>query len=71
MSNIWGYLAPVIIILAIFMLNAVLPGRWVDGYITRQGSKEKMRYRLNGLSVLTLAVMIWFVAGYSETLPFN
>lgn len=71
MSNIWGYIAPVIVISAIFLLNALLPGRWVDGYITRPDSKEKMRYRLNGLSVLTLAVMVWFIAGYSETLPFN
>ncbi len=49
MDKITGFLAPTIIALIIFILNAFLPGRWVTGYITRPGSTEKMRYHLNGI----------------------
>ena len=52
MDKILGVLAPVIIMAAIFFLNAFLPGRWVRGYITKPGSAEKMRYHLNGILVL-------------------
>lgn len=71
-----GFLAPFIIICAIFILSLLLPGRWVNGYITKPGSmepgsKEKMRYRLNGLPVLFVVVLIWFLLGYFDVFPYD
>ena len=71
MDTTLGFLAPVIIIAVIFILNVLLPGRWVNGYITKPNSLEKMRYHLNGISVLFVVVIAWFLLGYFEILSFD
>jgi len=71
MDMIPGFLAPIIVALLIFVLNISLPGKWVDGYITRKNSTEKMRYHLNGIIVFFVVVMGWFVLGYTDILPFD
>ena len=71
MDKILGLLAPILISLVIFILNAVLPGRWVTGYITRTNSTEKMRYRLNGILVFFIIVAMWFLSGFFDLVPFD
>ena len=64
MEKILGFLTPVFVYLFIFILNYILPGRWVTGYVCKPGTNEKLRYRLNGLIVLFTVLFTWFVAGY-------
>lgn len=71
MDKILGFLAPGIISFVIFILNIVLPGRWVKGYITKKNSTEKMRYHLNGITVFFTVVLLWFLAGYFKLIPFD
>ncbi len=71
MENIIGALAPVFIIALIFVLNAMLPGRWVRGYISKPGSEEKVRYHLNGIYVFFVMVALWFILGITGTVPFD
>ena len=71
MENILGFLAPIIIYAFIFLLNAVLPGRWVVGYATKADSTEKLNYRLNGLLVLVLTVACWFLLGSLKIMPWD
>ena len=71
MEQALAFLAPVLIYAIIFILNAVLPGRWVTGYVTKQNSTEKLRYRLNGIVVLFTVVLIWFLLGYKEIMPWD
>ena len=71
MTQMLGYLAPVLIYVLIFFLNALLPGRWVTGYVTREGSSEKLRYHLNGILVLFTVIILWFLAGYFKLMPWN
>ena len=59
MDKAAGFLAPIIIYAIIFILNTVLPGRWVTGYATKPNSTEKLRYRLNGIIVLFVVVAAW------------
>jgi protein-S-isoprenylcysteine O-methyltransferase Ste14 len=66
-----GFLAPVVIISAILLLNATLPGRWVTGYINRPASAEKMRYHLNGFSVFIVIITLWFIFGNSGLIPYD
>lgn len=66
-----GFFAPLFIYALIFLLNAILPGRWVTGYVTKQNSSEKLRYRLNGIVVLFAVVAIWFLLGYLKLMPWN
>lgn len=42
----------------VLILHAVVPGRWVDGYVT-DAQGVRLQYHLNGLSVFTLVI-----AGY-------
>jgi len=58
MLDVLGFFAPIIIYAIIFILNAVLPGRWVVGYATKEGTEEKLKYRLNGLLVLVTSVAL-------------
>ena len=71
MEQIMGFLAPVVIMAVIFILNAFLPGRWVSGYITRPGSFEKMRYHLNGILVFFVMVGLWVILGITDIVSFD
>ena len=71
MEKIAGFFAPVLLSAVVFFLNAILPGRWVNGYISRPNSEEKMRYRLNGLSVFFTLILLWFLAGYFNVIPYD
>ncbi len=64
MDRILGLLAPVLITAVIFVLNALLPGRWVTGYIIGPDSNEKLRYHLNGILVFIITILSWFLTGY-------
>jgi protein-S-isoprenylcysteine O-methyltransferase Ste14 len=71
MENFMGALAPVIAVTTIFILNAILPGRWVNGYITKQGSDEKVRYHLNGISVFFVMIVLWLLLGITGIVSFD
>lgn len=71
MDQIAGFLAPIIIYAYIFVLNVLVPGRWVTGYATQCNSTQKLRYRLNGIQVLLLVVASWAFVCYAGLLPWN
>jgi len=49
MEKLLGFFAPVFVAVLVYVLNALLPGRWIRGYINRQASSEKMKYNINGI----------------------
>ena len=59
MTQTAGFLAPVLIYTLIFILHGLLPGRWVNGYVTKSNSTVKLRYRLNGILVFFVMLAIW------------
>jgi protein-S-isoprenylcysteine O-methyltransferase Ste14 len=71
MSQLAGVLAPIVIYAYIFILNLLVPGRWVTGYATKTNSTEKLRYRLNGIWVLFLVVFTWAALCHAGLLPWN
>ncbi len=71
MENILGFLAPGIVYAYIFVLNAIVPGRWVIGYVTKTGTDEKLKYRLNGLLVLFITLATWAGLCYTGILPWD
>jgi protein-S-isoprenylcysteine O-methyltransferase Ste14 len=71
MEDILGFLAPLIIYTIIFILNAILPGRWVVGYATKEGTDEKLKYRLNGFLVLVTSVALWGGLCHFNFLPWD
>ena len=71
MEQVLGFVAPILIYFIIFLLHALLPGRWVTGYATKEGTEEKLRYRLNGLLVLVVSVALWGFLGYFGFMPWD
>jgi delta14-sterol reductase len=71
MDNALGFLTPIMIFMIIFILNILLPGRWVTGYVTKKNSAEKLRYHLNGIYVFVVVVLTWFLLGFLNIVPFE
>ena len=42
-----------------FVLQLILPGRWVPGYVINPETGEPRKYRLNGILVFVIAVIVW------------
>ncbi|MXX77400.1 MAG: hypothetical protein F4Z33_00030, partial [Gemmatimonadales bacterium] len=54
-----GFLAPLAICAAFFVVQLILPGRRVPGYVIEAETGEPRGYRLNGLLVFVLAELVW------------
>jgi len=71
MEKVFGFFTPILIYLFIFILNTLIPGRWVTGYINKPGTTEKMRYHLNGLYVLAVVILTWGLLCNTGVLPWD
>ncbi|MXZ76398.1 MAG: DUF1295 domain-containing protein [Gemmatimonadetes bacterium] len=56
---IWGFFTPLIVYAVFFVVQLMLPGRWVPGYVVNPGTGEPRNYRLNGLLVFLIAIVVW------------
>ncbi|MDE0176460.1 MAG: DUF1295 domain-containing protein [Defluviicoccus sp.] len=54
-----GFFTPLIVFAAFFLAQMVLPGRWVPGYVVDADTGEPRKYRLNGILVFALALIVW------------
>ena len=54
-----GFFTPLIVFAAFFLAQMVLPGRWVPGYVVDAATGRPRRYRLNGILVFALALVVW------------
>jgi delta14-sterol reductase len=66
-----GFLAPLWIYAAIFVLHLVVPARVVAGYVRDPETGAPLRYRLNGPAVLFGAVFAWVLVGELELAPWD
>ncbi|MFZ5438507.1 MAG: DUF1295 domain-containing protein [Myxococcota bacterium] len=65
-----GLLYVLVIYAVVLGLHLVVPGRWVDGYVT-DASGKKLRYHLNGLRVFFLTIAAWVGACAAGLLPWD
>ena len=54
-----GFLTPLVIFAAFFLAQIILPARRVPGYVINPGTGEPRNYRLNGILVFAIAVIVW------------
>lgn len=66
-----GFLTPLVVYLIITVLHIIIPVRKTTGYVADEATGEKLKYRLNGLLVLIVTMMLWFLSGYYELIPYN
>lgn len=64
-ETLLGFFAPWLIYAALLALHLLLPARHVGGYVRHERSGELLRYRLNGLRVLAVAIGLWWLLGYA------
>ena len=54
-----GFLTPLLVFVFFFVAQLILPGRWVPGYVIDPETGEPRKYRLNGLLVFVIALLVW------------
>ncbi len=54
-----GFLTPLVIFAVFFLAQLILPGKWVPGYVINPQTGEPRKYRLNGILVFAVAVIVW------------
>jgi len=70
-DTVSGYLWPLIIYGLVFGLHLVVPAGWTDGYVRDALTGKPLRYRLNGLRVLAVVLVLYVAAGASGALPWD
>ena len=54
-----GFFTPLVIFAVFFLAQLILPGKWVPGYVINTETGEPRKYRLNGLLVFVVALIVW------------
>ena len=54
-----GFFTPLAVFGAFFLAQLILPGRWVPGYVVDPETGEPRKYRLNGILVFAIALIVW------------
>ncbi|HVN59154.1 MAG TPA: hypothetical protein VMT63_12720 [Bacteroidales bacterium] len=71
MDILKGLLTPVTVYIVVLVLNLILPGKWVKGYISHPGTEEKLNYHLNGFLVFLVTIAAYFIACFLHALPWD
>ena len=54
-----GFFTPLAVFVVFLLAQLILPGRWVPGYVVNPETGEPRQYRLNGLLVYVLVLIVW------------
>ncbi len=70
MTIFLGLITPLIAYVVITLLHVAIPARRVNGYVKDDATGEVRKYRLNGRYVLAASVILWFLLGYFNIVPY-
>jgi delta14-sterol reductase len=70
-TQILGFFTPWIAYTVITLLHLVLPGKWKKGYVKNSKTGEVLHYRLNGIFVLAVSIIIWLALGILHWVPLD
>lgn len=66
-----GLLTPLAAYAIITLLHLIIPVKKIKGYVKNEKTGEVMNYRINGKFVLVLSIIIWFLLGYFDIVPYT
>lgn len=66
-----GLITPLAAYLVITLLHLIIPAKRVKGYVKNEITGEVMNYRTNGKYVLWTSMIIWFLLGYFNIVPYS
>jgi protein-S-isoprenylcysteine O-methyltransferase Ste14 len=70
-TQLAGFFTPWIIYAVITVLHYFLPARRVTGYVRHSQTGALLKYRLNGILVLIISIVLWFLLGYLGWVPYD
>ncbi|MDW7656607.1 MAG: DUF1295 domain-containing protein [Bacillota bacterium] len=65
-----GLITPLVAYIVITLLHLIIPVKRMKGYVKNEITGEVMNYRINGKYVLVLCILIWFLLGYFNLVPY-
>ena len=65
-----GLITPLIAYAVITLLHIAIPAKRIKGYVKNEKTGEVMQYRINGKFVLPASIVIWFLLGYFNIVPY-
>lgn len=71
METLAAILTPIVVFALVLGLNYTVPGADVDGYVEDEVTGRPIRYRLNGLRVLAIVLVLYGLLGWMGWLPWD
>lgn len=65
-----GLITPLVAYIIITLLHLIIPVKRIRGYVKNEITGEVMHYRINGIIVLVLCILIWFLLGFFNVVPY-
>ena len=65
-----GLITPLVAYAGITLLHVAIPARRRPGYVTSEATGRVMQYRSNGRLVLGASIVIWFLLGRFDVVPY-
>lgn len=65
-----GLITPLVAYVVITLLHIIIPVKRIKGYVKNEITGELMNYRTNGKYVLLTSILIWFLLGYFNIVPY-
>jgi delta14-sterol reductase len=65
-----GLITPLVTYAVITLLHIIIPAKRVKGYVKNETTGETMNYRTNGKYVLLISILIWFLLGHFNIVPY-
>lgn len=66
-----GLITPLITYAVITLLHLIIPVKKIKGYVKNETTGEVMNYRINGKFVLWTSILLWFLLGYVNIVPYT
>jgi len=71
MKTFLGLVTPLIVYAGIMLLHLIIPAKKAKGYVKSETTGEVLTYRLNGKYVLWASILIWFLLGHFDIVPYT
>ena len=65
-----GLITPLVVYAVITLLHIIIPVKRIKGYVKKETTGQLMNYRTNGKFVLLTSILIWFLLGYFNIVPY-
>lgn len=65
-----GLITPLIVYAGITLLHVFIPVQKIRGYVKSETTGHAMQYRINGIYVLVTSILVWFLLGYFDLVPY-